>query len=70
MKSFVLFFSIILLISCQRNHKELETSLDTLMMEQLVEHGPGCGIAVVMDGKIIFKKGYGFANLEHEVLFE
>ena len=70
MKSYVLFFSIVLLISCQRNHEELETSLDTLLMEQLVKRGPGCGIAVVKDGKTIFKKGYGFANLEHEVLFD
>jgi CubicO group peptidase (beta-lactamase class C family) len=28
---------------------------------------PGCALGVVKDGKLIYKKGYGMANLEHDV---
>src|SRR5438552_9442450 len=28
---------------------------------------PGCAVAVVKDGKIIYKRGYGMADLEHDV---
>ena len=28
---------------------------------------PGCALAIIKDGEIIYKKGYGMANLEHNV---
>jgi CubicO group peptidase (beta-lactamase class C family) len=28
---------------------------------------PGCALAVIRDGEIIYKKGYGMANLEHDI---
>lgn len=28
---------------------------------------PGCALAVIKDGKIIYKRGYGMANLEHNI---
>ena len=28
---------------------------------------PGCALGVVKDGKLIYKKGYGIANLEHDI---
>src|SRR5262245_9521098 len=28
---------------------------------------PGCAVAVVRDGKIVYQRGYGMANLEHRV---
>jgi CubicO group peptidase (beta-lactamase class C family) len=28
---------------------------------------PGCALGVVKDGKLIYKKGYGMANLEHDI---
>lgn len=31
------------------------------------QHVPGVGIGVVKNGKVIVAKGYGFANLEHQV---
>ena len=30
---------------------------------------PGCAVAVIKDGQIICKQGYGLANLEHQVSF-
>jgi CubicO group peptidase (beta-lactamase class C family) len=28
---------------------------------------PGCAVAIIKDGKIVYKKGYGMADLEHDV---
>ncbi|GAG39274.1 unnamed protein product, partial [marine sediment metagenome] len=28
---------------------------------------PGCAVAIIQDGKIVYKKGYGMADLEHNV---
>lgn len=31
------------------------------------KNGPGCAVAVVKDGKVVFENGYGMANLEYDV---
>ena len=28
---------------------------------------PGCSLAIMQDGKIVYKKDYGMANLEHDI---
>src|SRR6202008_4775 len=28
---------------------------------------PGCAVAVIKDGAVVLKKGYGLANLDHDV---
>ena len=28
---------------------------------------PGCALAVIQDGRIVYKRGYGMANLDHDV---
>src|SRR5215217_8236113 len=44
---------------------ELEGFLDDLLGRQLAEnHIPGASVAVVKDGRLLFAKGYGYANLE------
>ncbi|MCJ7623966.1 MAG: beta-lactamase family protein, partial [Anaerolineaceae bacterium] len=30
-------------------------------------NSPGCALAVIQDGRIIYKNGYGMVNLEHEI---
>jgi CubicO group peptidase (beta-lactamase class C family) len=48
--------------------KELEAFLDELLTRQLTEnHIPGASVAVVKDGRLIFTKGYGYANLEQRI---
>src|SRR3712207_4492046 len=45
--------------------KELETFLDPIFAEQMEKsHIPGAVVSVVKDGKIIFTKGYGVADIE------
>ncbi|MGH9959420.1 MAG: serine hydrolase domain-containing protein [Pyrinomonadaceae bacterium] len=40
---------------------------DFVKAEMQKQHIPGVSLAVVKDGKIVLAKGYGFANLEHQV---
>ncbi len=47
--------------------KELEAFLDPIFARQMEKlHIPGAAIAVVKDGKILFTKGYGSANLDNK----
>lgn len=48
-----------------RDPRELETFLDGVISKQMREdHIPGASVSVVKDGRLLFAKGYGFANLE------
>ena len=40
------------------------SKVDRLFAQWDREDSPGCALAVVKDGKIVYKKGYGMANLE------
>lgn len=45
---------------------DLETFMDGVMATQLKDdHIPGATVSVVKDGKILFSKGYGYADLQH-----
>ena len=41
--------------------------VDELFSEWSNTHSPGCALAVIKDGQIIHKRGYGMADLEHDV---
>lgn len=45
----------------------LESTIDTFMKEQIGTSAPGTSIAVVKDDKIIFSKGYGYADVESKI---
>ncbi len=44
-----------------------EGRIDQLFIPWSNKNTPGAALAVVRDGKIIFKKGYGMANLEYDI---
>lgn len=73
MKSLSLFYLIIIFnsfLSCQTNQPPTFTEnqeVDALFKEWNFEQSPGCALAVIKDGEIIYKKGYGTADLEHDV---
>jgi CubicO group peptidase (beta-lactamase class C family) len=47
---------------------DLAETVDTYVTEQMDIDGiPGVSLAIVQDGKVVYAKGYGFANVEHEV---
>ena len=50
--------------------KELEAFLEPILKEQMEkQHIPGAAIVFVKDGKVLFSKGYGFANLARQQHF-
>lgn len=61
----------ILVNGCQSNlHNgvnKYEESIDSLFTDYNDISKPGAAIAVVKDGELVFKKGYGSANLEYNI---
>ncbi len=47
--------------------KTITDRVDQVFAEWDRPDSPGCALAVIQDGKIIYKRGYGMANLEHNV---
>lgn len=41
--------------------------IDEIFREVDSTHSPGCALAVVKDGEVVFAKGYGVANLEYGI---
>jgi CubicO group peptidase (beta-lactamase class C family) len=45
----------------------LQQQVDTLFINSGNIHRPGAAVAIVRNGKVLYKKGYGYANLENDV---
>ena len=58
---FILTFALI----CSAQNEKVDEFIKSEMQKQKI---PGVSLAVVKNGKIIFVKGYGLANVEHQVL--
>jgi D-alanyl-D-alanine carboxypeptidase len=48
----------------ERLSTQLASELDRLLSPRFPVDGPGAAVVVVKDGRVIFRKGYGMANLE------
>lgn len=44
--------------------REIEGEIDRLVTQMLKPDSPGCVVAVIDNGRIVFKRGYGIANIE------
>ena len=44
--------------------------IDHLFEQFTIAGSPGCALGVMHDGELIFKKGYGLANLEYGIAIE
>jgi len=47
--------------------ENLAEKVDELFKQWDKPDTPGCALAIIKDGKIVYKKGYGMADLEHDV---
>jgi CubicO group peptidase (beta-lactamase class C family) len=47
----------------------LTDKVDKLFTEWNKPDSPGCAIAVIQDGQVIYSRGYGMANLKYYKLF-
>ena len=48
------------------NRTQIE-NIDELITKKVGKNSPGCIAAVVQNNEVVFKKGYGYANLDHMV---
>lgn len=48
-------------------NESLEAKVDQLFAQWDRPDAPGCALAVIEDGQLIYKRGYGMANLEHDI---
>lgn len=49
------------------NHESLEAKVDRVFAEWDKPDSPGAALSVIRDGEIIYKRGYGIANLEYDI---
>jgi len=47
--------------------KSLTDKVDELFAEWDKLDSPGCALGIIKNGKLIYKRGYGMANLEHKI---
>ena len=45
----------------------LTKKVDSLFTEYDKPNSPGCALAILKDGKIIYKRGYGMSNMEYNI---
>ncbi len=48
-------------------HQTIEAKVDQLFAEWNQRDSPGAALAVTRDGEVIYKQGYGMANLEYDI---
>src|SRR6185312_11048120 len=46
---------------------DLAKRVDAVFADYAKPGSPGCSLAVIRDGGIVYEKGYGLANVEHGV---
>jgi CubicO group peptidase (beta-lactamase class C family) len=74
-KIFSTLFLLLLSFGCQTalNPKDpdrnpgLLTNVDKIFEVWNNSNSPGCALAIIKDGKILYKRGYGMADLEHDI---
>ena len=45
----------------------LSKKIDAVFADYNEANSPGCALAILKDGKIIYEKGYGISNLEYNI---
>ena len=66
-RNFVTLITIILLISTSAAAQQTDKIDEYILSEMQKEKVPGLALAIIKDGKVVKAKGYGFANVEHQV---
>ncbi len=67
---FLISFLFTIEVRPQNGNDALVAAIDNLMNSQFKPQEPGGSVIVVKDGKVIFRKGYGLANVELGVAVE
>lgn len=64
-----IFFMSLFTVSCQNssNDADVEKSIDKIFSSFDAIDRPGAAVSVMQNGAVVFKKGYGSANLEYDI---
>src|SRR5579872_2056605 len=54
-------------LAAQKKADSLAIKIDAIFEKYDKTTSPGVAAGIVKDGQVIFKKGYGMANLEHDI---
>ncbi|HWA33118.1 MAG TPA: serine hydrolase domain-containing protein [Cyclobacteriaceae bacterium] len=55
------------LLACEGDKSSQNDQVDALFSKYNSKTTPGCALAVIENGAIVYKKGYGMANLEYDI---
>jgi CubicO group peptidase (beta-lactamase class C family) len=61
------FLSTFIQLFAQSDNEILKQRVDSLFSGWNNNYSPGCALGVIQDGKLIYEKGYGLANLEYDI---
>src|SRR5687768_4211501 len=62
--------SFVTLATAQSDRSSADKSaekVDALFVQWSKPDSPGCALGVIKDGRILYKRGYGMANLDHGI---
>src|SRR5690349_11005359 len=51
----------------QSNNDPQPQKIDALFAQWNKPDSPGCALAIIRDGQVLYKRGYGVANLDHDI---
>lgn len=54
-------------LAARQTETDVSARVDRVFERFDAEHSPGAAVLVVREGEVLFRKGYGRANIEHEV---
>jgi len=57
----------LLIIQCTQKEVTTNIKIDQIFSRFDTASSPGCALAVIQHGKVIYKQGYGLANLEYDI---
>lgn len=67
-KILIIVFTSCIILSCSSTKNDnTEAKIEEIFSQTIKSDSPGAAIAIMKEGKVIFKKGYGMANLEYDV---
>ena len=63
----IIFFTFLYQIGSAQLADSLSKKVDSIFAEYDKTNSPGCALAILKDGKVIYERGYGMSNLEYNI---
>ena len=68
MRKYLLFILVIFALNvCGQITSVEQSTLDEIFKQWNSSSSPGAALGIIKDGKLIYSKGYGMADLEHDI---